>query len=56
MKFDYEKFADGVHDYLARALRPLAERLKSDDARIAALAARVAVLEEQLSHLRRIEP
>lgn len=29
MSFDVEKFAAGVHDYLARALRPIADRLKS---------------------------
>lgn len=37
MAFDPEKFVDGLHDYLARALAPLAARIKSQDERIAIL-------------------
>lgn len=32
-RFDIAKFVDGLHDYMARALRPLAERLTALEAR-----------------------
>lgn len=28
MKIDLEKFADGIHEYIRRAVRPLAERIE----------------------------
>lgn len=31
--FDVEKFVDGVHEYIERALKPLAERVKAIESR-----------------------
>ena len=37
MSFDAEKFVDGLHDYLERAFKPINERFKALEERIAVL-------------------
>ena len=45
MAFDPKRFVDGLHDYLAKAITPLARDLKALRAEVAELKASLATLE-----------